>query len=101
MIIGLIILLAGVASLVFNILGMRKVHLFAQSIYKSAWFENAEYVDIKKVKGWLIFFAVCEGISALSSLASNIFSAASEGCLCAVIILAIMLVNKYFLAEQN
>ena len=98
--IGLVIVLVGVASLVINLLGMRKLHLFAKSVYKSVLFENDENVDTKKVKGWLIFFAVCQGVSALSSLATDIFAAASEGCLAAIIILAIVLLNKYF-AEQK
>ncbi len=95
-ILGLCIILGGVIILVINLLGMRKLHLFAQSVYKSVSQESKEKVDAAKVKSWLIFFAVLESISSLSSLTTNFFDAVSSGCLAAIIILAIVLINKYF-----
>jgi len=99
-VIGTVFLFVGVVCLVLNILGMKKVHLFAKSVYMTVNAQCTELENAKKVKGWLIFFAVCEGISALSALTTSVISAVSGGCICAVIILAIVLINKYLVKDE-
>ncbi len=95
-ILGFFVVGIGAVCLVFNILGMRKIPHFAQWVYKSASLEITSPTNVKTVKGWLIFFAVAEGISALSSLASSAYAAMSAGCITAVIILACVLLDRYF-----
>lgn len=96
-VIGAAFVLLGVGMLVFNILGTRKIHRFAKSFYMAISNPAVELENTKKVKNWLIFFGVCTGVSALSSLTTSLWATVSGGCIAAVIFLAVTLIDKYFI----
>lgn len=100
-VLGLAFIVIGAIALIFNLLGMKKIHAFVKSVYQSVALQNAEYVNPKAVKNWLIFFGVCSTISALSSISSDFLAATAEGCSTAVIIIAVILINKYFIQAQD
>lgn len=102
--IGLIFVVIGAAMLVINILGMKKIHSFVKSVYQSISNPYMEIANPRAAKGWLIFFGVCSGVSALSNISTNFASvlpAISEGCLAATTIIAAVLVSKYFLSDSE
>lgn len=96
-VLGLVLIFLGGLILVFNILGMRKIHRFAKSVYEAVSDVNRDFYKSPSVKGWLIFFAVTNIISAVSSVSSNFWSAASAGCAAASCFLTIMLIKKYII----
>ena len=98
--IGVIFTVVSVIGLVINILGMRKVHRFVRSVYQSITYPVSELANPRGAKNWLIFFGVCQGIMALSSL-ETIAVAISLGCAAAAMIIAAILINKYFLPVEN
>ncbi len=98
---GFAFVIAGAILLVFNLLGMRKIHRFAKSVYQGILTQNTEFENPQAVKNWLIFFAVCGCISTLSSLSADLIAALSNGCVAATEILAIIMIKKYFLSAEN
>lgn len=97
---GVLFIVVGALLLVFNLLATRKIHRFAKSVHMSVSDPSVELENPKMVTGWLIFLAVCSGILALSSLATNIVAAISTGCTAAVAILSVVLINKYFIQND-
>ena len=99
--IGLLVVLIAVAILVINVLGMKKIHKFVKSLYQSISIPYAQITGAHAAKNWLIFFGVCSGISALSSVGTNIFAAVAEGCIAAATIIAAIIINKYFVSDTE
>ena len=97
-IVGLVFVIGGAVSLVLNLLGMRKIHAFAKSVYQGIIDCKDEFEAPASVKNWLIFYGVMSGLSAL---ASNFSSFISKGCIAACQIIAVVLINKYFLNETK
>ena len=95
--VGLLFIALGVAFLIINVLGMKKLHAFAKSVYTGVQNQTADFTGVDKVKNWLIFYAVCEAISALSSGTALVV----YGCKTAAIIITIVLIKKYFLAGEH
>lgn len=91
--------LIGVLMLVLNVIAMKKIHLFAKSVYQGIESQNTAFENPKAVKNWLMFFGVCDAISALGG--GNMFSLAAAGCGAAATIIASTLVNKYFVQKNN
>ena len=98
-IIGFVFVLIGASGLVINVLGMKKIHGFVKSIYQGLSLPYGEASNPHGAKNWLIFFGVCSALSALSSLLTNPLAAIASGCTAAAIILAVVLINKYFLSN--
>ena len=92
---GLIFIIVGVAVLLFNLLGMRKIHRFAKSVYKVAENSQPTFQKPKPVKNWLIFFAVCSAIAAATSISTDIATTLSEGCNTAAMIVSAVLIDKF------
>ena len=101
MIIGPILLVAGIGALLINIFGMRKIHRFVQSVYRGIDFQNPVFYKPRAAKNWMIFFAVISGLSTISALQSGAFIGISNGLTCATAIIAAILINKHFAANQN
>ncbi len=96
--IGCIIAAAIIA--VVNAFSMRYIHKFTQSAYKSLQTGNLELKRLGATKGWLITFAVFSGLSAFSDLGIDMLYAFAEGCMCALYIVAVIWIKKYFPAEK-
>lgn len=95
-IIGLALIVAAVVALIFNVLGMKKIHRFAKSVYQGIMTQNPVFENPDSVKNWLMFFGVCSAISALGSISTNFVAFLSNGCAAAATIIASLLVKKYF-----
>lgn len=101
-IIAFVFIVIAAIGLVFNILGMRKIHRFAKSVYMGIMYQNPNFENPRTVKNWLLFFGICSAISAVSSLASGSITAAiATGCTAASEIIAYILIDKYFVEKIN
>ena len=96
-ILGGIFVLIGVFGLIINVMGKKKLHRFAKSVYQGVLNYNADFYKPSAIKGWLIFFAVMEIISAASSISANFLAAASAGCAAASCFVSISLIKKHLL----
>lgn len=88
-----------VIVLVFNLLGMRKIHRFAKSIYLGIVCQNSNFERPRTVKNWFIFIAVMSAITVLGNLTSFI-AAITSVCTTAIMIIVAMLIDKYFVKEM-
>lgn len=86
--------------LVFNILGIRKIHRFIKSVYMGVMYQNPNFEKVNAAKNWILVFAIFTGISALFSLTSSLLAFASSGCQSAAMISVYILIDKY-LAVKN
>ena len=98
---GVIFAVAGIILLVFNLLGMRKIHRFAKEFYIGITTGETTMKFAKAAKDWLIFFAVVDGVSAISNLSKNILSGLSQSAMVAAIIITIIIINKYILTAPK
>lgn len=99
-IIGISFVILGVLILVINLIGMKKIHRFAKSVYQGVATNNPTFANPRSAKNWLIFFAVCEGISTLSSLKPDLIASIASACSTAAIIIAVILINKCFVSTE-
>lgn len=87
-----------IIGIVINALSMRKIHLFAKSVYKGV---QTGYLDLKyanSAKNWLFVFGILSAISAASSLFDwNIIASLATGCIAVAEIIAGILIKKYLL----
>lgn len=98
MVFSITFVVIGVLVLVFNIIAMKKIHLFAKSVYQGIELQNSTFENPKAVKNWLMVFGVCGAISTLSG--GNIVAFIANGCAAATTIIASTLVNKYFVQKN-
>lgn len=90
----------GIALIILNALGIKKLHRFAKSVYKSV--ENGvwEPCNINAAYGWLIALSVLSGISAFSSVASGDFLGfISNGLDASVTVLSVILIKKHLISR--
>lgn len=98
--VGFVFVFAAVIGLLVNILGMKKIHRFAKSVYQGIIYQNPNFENARTVKNWLIFFAVCSGISTLSTITSvDAFLMMGTVCSTATLIIAAILVDKHFVTK--
>lgn len=84
-------------GIIINILGYRKFHKFAQSVYLSVGAEKPVFYKPKTVQGWAIAFGVVYGLSALSALPDfQLFAFLSNASFSAVFIVSSFWINKNF-----
>lgn len=101
-IIAFVFIAISAIGLIFNLLGMRKIHRFAKSVYQGIMYQNPNFENPRVVKNWLLFFGICSAISAVSSLASGgIIAALATGCVAASEIIAYILIDRYFVEKTN
>lgn len=85
-----------VAFLLINVLGFRKIHRLAKSVYQSVDFCVPNFENVKGAKNWMIVFAVLELISSASGFFNGQANAAiTSGCLGVCYILGNILISKY------
>ncbi len=95
------IVLGGVINLIINILGMKKIHRFAKSVYEGIMYQNPNFENAHAVKNWLVFFAVFGFISIVPVVVSlNVFSILGIVSSTATTIIAAILVDKYFIPKN-
>jgi len=95
------LIVIGAVCLVLNVFGMRKIHRFAKSVYQSIITQTPEFEYVRAARNWLIFFGVCGAISALSSLTTEIIAALTSLCSASSMIIAVILINKYFIENEK
>lgn len=101
-IIAFVFIVIAAIGLVFNILGMRKIHRFAKSVYQGIMYQNPNFANPRAAKNWLLFFGICSAISAVSALTSgSITSVLATGCAAASEIIAYILIDKYLVEKIN
>ncbi|MBR2043670.1 MAG: hypothetical protein IJ946_04955 [Clostridia bacterium] len=93
--------ITGVFGIIFNAIGLSKIRRFAKSVCISAESGTWAIEKAKGAKTWLIVFAVFGGISALTNLSGNFLAAAGAGVEVATMILAVILIKKYFINENE
>lgn len=101
-IVSIALVFGSVAALVINIISMKKIHGLTKSIYQGIMYPNPDFRYARATKGWLIFFAVCSGISITGQLRTGAaLSIIVALCNLAITILAIILVDKYLIQKAN
>lgn len=81
-VLAFLILSLAVGCALINIFGLRSVHRFARSVYRSVLSGTLCLEKQKAAQSWAIVFGVFSSISALANL-SNVTIAMSEGCIAA------------------
>lgn len=94
-VIAVVFIIAAAFIIIFNCIGIRSIHKFLQSLYKSVEAGTPSLVKCKAASGWLMTFGVFAGISALSSLPS-FTSFVASGSLSATLIISSVLIKKTF-----
>lgn len=93
---GIAFVIAGVMVLITNLLGIRKIHRLAKSVYVSVDYCTLNIENARGAKNWLMFFGIVGVISAASTIANgDTIGALAVGTNAAAIIIASVLVNKY------
>ncbi len=87
----LVCALLAAAVFLFNFFGTRKIHRFVQSLYQSLQNGTDAVQSVKETKTWLIVLGIFSAISNDFALANIVLGAA--------MIVASVLVGKYFTAE--
>lgn len=87
----------GAIALVINILGTKKIHAFAKSVYMGIMFQNPNFQNPRAAKNWLMFFGVCSAIGAVLSVFSEPVVAIASGCEAAATIIASVLIDKHLM----
>lgn len=100
LVIGLSFIFAAALLLVVNLLGQRKIHRFAKSVYQAIYTGNPYFENPNAVKNWLMFFGVCSAISAVTSI-NEIEMFISMGCMAAAEIIASVMVKRYFVFNPS
>lgn len=88
------LIFGAIIALAVNAAGLRSIHRFAQSIYKSFEDGKCNLVKCGAARTWLMVFGVFDALSALRS--REVFSLFAEGCMAAALIISSVLVKKYF-----
>ena len=100
--IGFLFIFIAAIGLVINLLGMRKIHRFAKSVYQGIMYQNPDFKNPRAAKNWLLFFGICSAISTVTSLTSgNITSILATGCTAASEIIAYILIDKYLVNNSQ
>ena len=87
----------GAIALVINILGTKKIHAFAKSVYMGIMLQNPNFQNPRAAKNWLMFFGVCSAIGAVLSVFSEPVVAIASGCDAAATIIASVLIDKHLM----
>lgn len=95
-----IVFIGCIIGAVINIFGMRSIHKFAKSLYKSAEIDNFCIEKLAAAKTWILVFGILICVSSIFSIGSlKLFL--SNGCLGAAYILAYVLIREHFFKPQQ
>jgi len=98
---GIVFVVAAALILIFNILGMRKIHRLAKSVYQSIDSPAPYFANPVSAKNWLMFFGVCSIISAVSSFGVSLAAVIAAACQGIACIIASVMIGKCFFFQQN
>ena len=98
---GFVFIVAAALILIFNLLGMKKIHRFVKSAYQSVNSPAPYFENPVGAKNWLMFFSVCSVISSLSALNSGLLAFVASACAGVAGILGSVLIGKYFTDVQQ
>lgn len=84
--------------LAINLLGWRKIHRFAKSIYQSINTYSNNIQCAAAAKNWILAFGIIDAVSALTS--GDFITILATGSYAAAAIVAYLLINKYLTSEQ-
>ncbi len=101
LIFGFAFIFVAALILIFNLLGMKKIHRFVKSAYQSVDSPAPYFANPVSAKNWLMFFGVCSAVASLSSLESGIVAFFASASLGVAGILASVLIGKYFTDIQQ
>lgn len=93
--IAAVFLIAAAIIIIFNCIGIRSIHKFIQSLYKSLEAGAPALIKCKAASGWLMTFGIFAGISAFYSI-SSFTSFIASGSLSAMLIISSILIKKSF-----
>ena len=91
-------IVAGGVLLVLSLLGWRKIHRFAKSVYQSINTYTEGVVCAAAAKNWVLAFGILEAVSAVTS--GSFTGLLSGGCQAAATIIAYLLIGKYLADKQ-
>lgn len=98
---GIGLVIAGIAVIIITNLGLKKIHRFAKSVYKSVESGCENYEHTNAIGGWLIAYSVMNASSALTYITSKEpFACIAAGAIAAVGIIAFIIYKKYFLNNK-
>lgn len=103
-VVGILIILLGIIAIIINIIGRRQIHRFVKSVYKSVENNEEQFVSLKTVQFWLIAFTVIAlGADLFAFLANpvTLFMFLQKGLYYAALIVAVIMINKYFKNENT
>ena len=99
---GIAFVIAGVMLLVTNLLGTRKFHRLAKSVYISVDYCVFNIENARGAKNWLIFVGIVGVISAASTIANgDVIGTLAVGTDAAATLIASVLVNKYLVSTEQ
>ena len=93
-----VITIYSVAMLIVTVIGWRKIHRFAKSVYQSIESYSQNVVCATAAKNWVLVFGIVNTVTSLSG--SNGGVIISNLCYTAAAVLAYMLINKYLTGKQ-
>lgn len=99
--IGVVFVVMGVIALVINVLGTKKIHAFAKSVYMGIMFQNPNFLNARAAKGWLLALGVLSAIGAALTVSSEPVVAIASGCEAAAAIIAAILIEKHLMEKQQ
>lgn len=106
-IIGLVLIVTAGATIALNILGYRRIHRFAKSVYENAY-SDVPLPDAKAARIWLMIFGIASAAQIPNYLlvmvtsgvesgsASGFILSLASGCKVTVAILASILIKKHY-----
>lgn len=93
--------IGAIIMLVINIMGYKKIHTLAKSVYTGIMYQNPEFKAVRSAKNWIMFFGVCAAIGAVVSIMSQPIIALAAGCEAAATIIASTLIDKYLVVKPQ
>lgn len=85
---------------IFNVLAIRKIHKFVQSVYQSIEMCTFNFVKAKAARNWLFVLGGLQALSALTSI-PNYTVCANSLCVALIEIFTGVLINCYFIPKNN
>ena len=98
-IIGILIILLGIAAIIINLIGRRPIYRFTKSLYQSIEDGNETFTSVKTAPFWLITFAVISVIADFAAFLANpvtMFMGLQKTLYYAALIIGAVIINKYF-----
>ena len=100
--VALLFIFIAVIILLINLLGYKKIHRFAKSVYQSIENHNLDKIEYaESSKTWLWFFGIMSAIGAVLSIDGGAIAVLSSGCGAASAIIAAILIKKYILTNNE